>query len=74
MVATRPKAVARKGAAAQAESPPKQNHAAARVCGRRGCLSLSLVAGNGEDSGCRRCEQVDDLLCLVAALTGEVES
>ncbi|XP_035745204.1 uncharacterized protein LOC118451757 [Egretta garzetta] len=73
MVSTRLKAVARKNVATQTESPPKQKHAAVQVVGHRECLSLSAVPENGKDSGCLKCEQLDDLLCLVAELKEEVE-
>ncbi|KAM9663018.1 uncharacterized protein ACIBXB_016421 [Morphnus guianensis] len=71
MVATRVKAIVRKNVAMQTEVPCK--HAAVQVSGCRECLSLSLVLEGSGDTSCVRCDQVDDLLSLVAELKEEVE-
>lgn len=47
--------------------------AAVQVSGYRECLSLLLPSDGGRDTICMRCEQVDDLLQLVAELKEEVE-
>ena len=71
MVSTRPKAVARRNVATQTELTRK--HTAVQVSGCRECLSLSAVPEGGRDTTCVRCDQVDDLLGLVAELKEEVE-
>ncbi|KFW72624.1 hypothetical protein AS28_04863, partial [Pygoscelis adeliae] len=55
------------------QTEPSRKHAAVQVSGCRECLSLSAVAEGGRDDTCVRCDQVDDLLCLVAELKEEVE-
>ncbi|GAB0207986.1 hypothetical protein GRJ2_003264300 [Grus japonensis] len=57
--------------ATQTELP--QKHAATQLSGCRECQSLSLVADGSSENGCVRCDQVDDLLSLVAELHEEVE-
>ena len=71
MAATRVKAIARKNVATRTELPRKR--AAVQVSGRRECLSLSLMPEGSGDTSCARCDQVDDLLSLVAELKEEVE-
>jgi len=71
MVSTRGKAVARSSVGTQTEVPHK--HAAVQVSGCRECLSLALVPEDSSDNCCVRCEQVNDLLSLVAELKEEVE-
>jgi len=55
----------------QTEAPCK--NAGVQVSGCRECLSLALVPEDSRDNGCVRCEQVNDLLSLVAELKEEVE-
>ncbi|XP_010218575.1 PREDICTED: olfactory receptor 14J1-like [Tinamus guttatus] len=69
MVSTRQRASARKTVATQTEPP--QKHAAVQVSGCGECLSLSTLPGSGKSTACLRCEQVDDLLNLVAELKEE---
>jgi len=71
MVTTRGKALARRSVGDQAEAPRK--NAGVQVTGYRECLSLALVPEDSRDSSCVRCEQVNDLLSLVAELKEEVE-
>jgi len=55
----------------QTEVPHK--HTAVQVSGCRECLSLALVPEDSRDNGCVQCDQVNDLLSLVAELKDEVE-
>ncbi|KAK4830603.1 hypothetical protein QYF61_012029 [Mycteria americana] len=55
----------------QTELP--QKHAATQVSGCRECLGLSLFRHGSRADSCVRCDQVDDLLCMVAELREEVE-
>ncbi|GAB0204880.1 mitochondrial enolase superfamily member 1 [Grus japonensis] len=71
MVSTRLKAVARKNMVTQTDRPRK--HAAVQVSGCRECLSLSLLLEGSGHTTCVRCEQVGDLLSMVAELKEEVE-
>jgi len=71
MVTTRGKAVARRSVGTQTEAPRKDR--AVQVSGCRECLSLALVPADSRDDCCVRCEQVNDLLSLVAELKEEVE-
>ena len=71
MVYTRQKALSRKSVANQTECPLK--NAAVQVSGCRECMSLLLTSEGSRDTMCVRCEQVDDLLSLVAELKEEVE-
>ena len=59
-------ALARMDVATQTEFPRK--HAAVQVSGCRGCQCLSLAMGGSSENSCVRCDQVDDLLSLVAEL------
>ncbi|KAJ7407883.1 hypothetical protein WISP_124046 [Willisornis vidua] len=52
---------------------PSKNDAATQASGCAECLSLALVPENGMGGTCVQCEQVNDLLCLVAELKEEVE-
>ncbi|KAK4806799.1 hypothetical protein QYF61_005595 [Mycteria americana] len=58
-------------AATQMELPGK--HAATQVSGCRECLGISLFTHGSRADSCVRCDQVDDLLCMVAELREEVE-
>ncbi|GAB0209138.1 hypothetical protein GRJ2_003379500 [Grus japonensis] len=75
MVPTRQKALSsvltRKHVATQTELP--QKHAATQLSGCRECLNLALAGEGSSEVGCLRCDQVDDLLSLVAELREEVE-
>ncbi|GAB0205185.1 hypothetical protein GRJ2_002984100 [Grus japonensis] len=75
MAPTRQKALssvlARRHVATQTELP--QKHAATQLSGCRECLSLALAGEGSSEIGCLRCDQVDDLLSLVAELREEVE-
>ena len=71
MVSTRLKSTTSKNVATQTEQPRK--HAAVQVPGCRECLSLSVLLEGRSDSACVRCDQLDDLLSLVAELKEEVE-
>ncbi|KAK4829234.1 hypothetical protein QYF61_002499 [Mycteria americana] len=55
----------------QTELPRK--HAATQVSGCRECLGLLLFTHGSRADSCVRCDQVDDLLCMVAELREEVE-
>ncbi|KAK4817905.1 hypothetical protein QYF61_002388 [Mycteria americana] len=66
-----PSVLARVDVAAQTELPGK--HAATQVSGCRECLGLSLFMHGSRADSCVRCDQVDDLLCMVAELREEVE-
>jgi len=46
---------------------------AVQVSGCRERLSLALISEDSRDNGCVRCNQVNDLLSLVAELKEEVE-
>lgn len=70
-VSTRQKVLAKKNVATQAECLPRK--AAVQVSGYRECLSLLLPSDGGRDTICMRCEQVDDLLQLVAELKEKME-
>ncbi|GAB0208322.1 hypothetical protein GRJ2_003297900 [Grus japonensis] len=50
-----------------------QKHAATQLSGCRECQSLSLGMDGSSENSCVRCDQVDDLLSLVAELREEVE-
>ncbi|GAB0208697.1 hypothetical protein GRJ2_003335400 [Grus japonensis] len=75
MAPTRQKALSsvltRRHVATQTELP--QKHAATQLSGCRECLSLALAGDGSSEIGCLRCDQVDDLLSLVAELREEVE-
>jgi len=71
MVSLCGKTVTRRSVGTQTEVPRK--HTAVQVSGCRRCLSLVLVPEGSRDNGCVRCEQVNDLLSLVAELKEEVE-
>jgi len=71
MVSTRGKAVAQRSVGTQTEAPCKNT--GVQVSGCRECLSLALVLADSRDNSCVRCEQVNDLLSLVAELKEEVE-
>jgi len=71
VVVTRGKAVDRRSVGTQTEAPRK--NLGVQVSGCRECLSLALVPEDSRDNCCVRCEQVNDLLSLVAELKEEVE-
>jgi len=71
MVTTRGKALARRSVGTQTEAPRKNT--GVQVSGCRECLSLVLVLEDSRDSSCVRCEQVNDLLSMVAELKEKVE-
>ena len=71
MVSTRGKAVARRSVGTQTEVPHK--HTGVQVSGCKECLSLALVPEDSRDSSRVGCEQVNDLLSVVAELKDEVE-
>uniref|UniRef100_A0A8C8E8K1 SGNH hydrolase-type esterase domain-containing protein n=1 Tax=Otus sunia TaxID=257818 RepID=A0A8C8E8K1_9STRI len=71
MVSTRLRSTTSKNMATQTEQP--RRHAAVQVPGCRECLSLSVLLESRSDSACVRCDQLDDLLSLVAELKEEVE-
>lgn len=52
---------------------PAKKDAATQASGCAECLCLALVSENGMGGTCVRCDQVNDLLCLVAELKEEVE-
>ena len=56
----------------QTETLPK--NVAVQVSGCWECLSLVLPGEGGRNSSCVRCQQVGDLLSMVAELKEEVES
>jgi len=64
-------AVARRSVETQTEAIHKDT--AVQVSGCRECLSLALVPEGSRDNGCVRCDQINDLLSLVAELKEEVE-
>ncbi|KAK4831120.1 hypothetical protein QYF61_015423 [Mycteria americana] len=57
--------------ATQMELPRK--HAVVQVSGCRQCLGLSLFTHGSRVDSCVKCDQVNDLLCMVAELQEEVE-
>ncbi|KAJ7427147.1 hypothetical protein WISP_09386 [Willisornis vidua] len=63
--------VINRGVSVQTE--PSEKDAATQVSGCIDCLSLELLPEDSVRSTCIRCEQVNDLLCLVAELREEVE-
>jgi len=71
MVTTHGNAVARRNVGTQTEAPRKDK--GVQVSGCRECLSLALVPEDSRDKCCVRCDQVKDLLSLVAELKEEVE-
>ncbi|XP_068521222.1 uncharacterized protein [Anas acuta] len=71
MVSTRHGALSRKSVYTQTDCPLK--NAAVQVTGCKECLSLLLPSAGGRDAACVRCEQVDDLIRMVAELKEEVE-
>jgi len=71
MVTTRGKAVARRSVGTQTEAPCKDT--GVQISGCRDCLSLALVPEDSRDNSCVRCDQINDLLSLVAELKEEVE-
>jgi len=71
VVSTCRKAVTRRSVGTQTEVPHK--HTAVQVSGCRECLSLALVPEDNRDNCCVQCDQVNDLLSLVAELKEEVE-
>ena len=71
MVYTRHGALCRKSVHTQTDCPLKT--AAVQVSGCRECLSLLLPPAGDRETVCVRCEQVDDLIRLVAELKEEVE-
>ena len=71
MVSTRVKTTTRKNVATQTELPRK--HAAIQVLGCRECLRLSVLSDGTSDNTSVRCDQLDELLSLVAELREEVE-
>jgi len=73
MVSTRPKAVTRRNGNVVTQTELRHKQAAVQVSGCRDCRSLSLVSEGSGQNACVRCDQVDDLLSLVAALKEEVE-
>ena len=70
MVSTRTRAIARRDVAMQTELP--QKHAATQVSGCRECQGLALMMEGCRDNIGMRCEQVEDLLSMVAELKEEV--
>lgn len=52
---------------------PAKKDAATQASGCAECLCLALAPENGMGGTCVRCDQVNDLLCLVAELKEEVE-
>ena len=71
MISTRQRACTRKTVATQTEGLPR--NVAVQVSGCRQCQSLLLTREDGKDATCVRCEQVDDLLSVVAELKEEVK-
>ena len=71
MVSTQPKAITRHNVAIQTDLLHEQ--AAVQVSDCRECLSLSLVPEGSRQNSCVRCDQVDDLLSLVAEIKEKVE-
>jgi len=71
MVSTRQKALAKKKVVAQIECLPK--NVAVQVTDCWDCPSLLLLVRDSRDSTCVRCDQVDDLISMVAELTEGVK-
>ncbi|XP_054044411.1 uncharacterized protein LOC128904316 isoform X1 [Rissa tridactyla] len=71
MVATRSKAAVKKTVGTQTEAP--HEHMGVQASGCRVCRSLAVATEGSGDNTCVRCEQVNDLLVLVAELKAEVE-
>lgn len=71
MVITKQTALFRKSVATQTECQLK--NAALQVSGCTECLNLLLPSEGSRDTACESCEQVDDLVSLVAQLKVEVE-
>ena len=71
MVSIWVKTTTRKNVETQMELPHK--HAAVQVPGYRECLSLSVLPEGSSDSTRVCCDQLGDLLSLVAELREEVE-
>jgi len=71
MVSTQLKAITRQNVATQTELSYKQ--AAVQVSGCKECVSLSLASEDSGQNACVHCDQVDDLLSLVAELKEEAE-
>ena len=71
VASTRKKALAKKNAATQTECLPRNLAVQVAVC--RECRSLLLPLKGGRDTTYVSCEQVDDLLNLVAELSEGVE-
>ena len=71
MVFTRQSALSRQSVTTQTDR--LLNNAAVQVSGCRDCLSLLLPSAGGRETACVRCEQVDDLVRMVAELKEEVQ-
>ena len=71
MVSTQVRTTTRKNVTTQTGLPHK--HAAVWVPGCRECLSLSILSEGSSDNTCVCCDQLDDMLSLVAELKEEVE-
>jgi len=71
MVSTHGKAVTRRSVATQTEAPCKDT--AVQVSGCRECLSLVLVPEDSRNNSCVWCDEVNDLLSLMAELKEELE-
>jgi len=71
MVSTCGKTVARRSVGTQTEVLHK--HTAVQVSGCRENLSLALTPEDSRDNSCVWCDQMNDLLSLVAQLKEEVE-
>ena len=71
MVSTRHGALSRKSVHTQTDYPLE--NAAVQVTACRECQSLLLPSAGGRDTACVRCEQLDDLIRMVAELKEEVE-
>ena len=65
------KVAAKKNVETQTEIP--KQYASAQVSGCSDCLSLAFAVLGNRDSTCVRCNQLNDLLSLVADLKEEVE-
>ena len=65
------RAVAKKSVATQTEIP--KQHASVQVAGCNECQSLALEVPGDGGNACVRCDQINDLLSLVACLREEVE-
>lgn len=73
MVSTQAKMVTSYKKDTATHAPLPQGHAAILVSGCRKCHSLSLILDDSINNSCARCEQVDDLLCMVAELQDDIE-